>query len=237
MNKIYWALFLCLLVSCKAHAQIAPVQQVACTVSSSPSVCSLTGLAANQLIVVGVDGYGGFGASPIVDTFGLTWTAAVSCNIYFAGPSNDFLNFYWSFTGTHSGSDTISVQAIDSATAIALVYANPLTTPIVDDGHTCATGTSGSPATISSGSATIGHTGDVIIGLTLNNGTTTVTAGSGFTLQQTNGTGFQVATENKLGSSLSDAATFVQQTAGSVWITNVVAFQIITAKRHKSNVY
>lgn len=177
------------------------------------SQCTLYGVSPNHLLIVPAWGYS-FNPAIFSDTFGLSWTAGVSCNAHRAGSDNDYLTYYWAYTGSHSGTENIEVSVASGGNSAmeAGEFQGMMVGSGPDGTDVCATGTTGSPGTISSGNMTTSNNGDLIVGIGMSI-STALNPGSGFVLT----TGVPLYAGGNVGPLVSETET--QATAGSVAAT------------------
>src|SRR5438128_6534999 len=98
---------------------------------SNPTTLAVT-VRANSLLLIGVWHYN-FGLVDVTDTFGLDWqNNGASDDIYRAGPTFDVLQIYSAFTGAHSGSTTISLETLSTASFFVVEVGGVPSTDAVD---------------------------------------------------------------------------------------------------------
>jgi hypothetical protein len=160
---------------------IGLVQQVSATTTSARTLsASLPGsVTASNLIVVGLSGYTALPAatSPVIDNLGNTYSAASPARVY---NGNGWSAIYYA-TNVKAGSTTVTVTTAATGTQISMVVAEfagvAAAAPLVTSASAI-----GVSATPSSGNMTPSGTGQLIIGAGTHGGSTTTTAGAGFTM-------------------------------------------------------
>lgn len=217
-----------------------PVNSCVDNSNATSAKCILYGVGAHHRIIVPQWGYKFLPAVPS-DTLGLTWTQGTSCNAFRAGIGNDFLTYAYADTGSSSGIDTITVSVTSGGTAAmeALEYINLAV--VAPDAEVCATGTTGSITTISSGNFTPTHNGDIILGIG-ESVSTTLSPGSGFTIFS----GVPVYSGGSVGPFVIEAktqsvaaaiaATEVQTGANGFYIMLGTSFQVAATGRRRGSV-
>ena len=144
----------------------SPLQSCGVIDTGSPGVpqsCTLTGVGPNHLLIIVGWAYNNFGVSPFTDTFGLTWTQGIQCFVFRGGPLDDSLSYAWAYTGSHTGSDTLQVQALSFAGIVAMEFDTGHSSGGPDADH-CASGSNSSGTnTISNGNLTTTHSNTILM--------------------------------------------------------------------------
>jgi len=120
---------------------------------------------ANHLEVLFRDCYFGScaGGDP-TDTFGLTYNKVIpgSCSANLAGPSFDILDIFWALTGSHSGTDVITLGGGRFVWAAEYSSSAPLLSSPFDAAN-CSDGGSGGGTLATSGNVVTTASGDLFV--------------------------------------------------------------------------
>jgi Putative phage tail protein len=197
---------------------------------SNPTVLTMN-VTSGTLLLIGLWHYN-FGVVVIDDTFHLDWSSpnAPSAAIYRAGPTQDVLQIFYAFTGSHSGPTAVSITTISSA-SFFLIEVSGVPQSALPDSSAQNSGGSTGGGTVSSGSLVTTQPGDFIFALGFTGVQSTLSSGSGFTEIGSSGeahwfgdAGPMVAEFFVAPSAGVYTATF-QQNAAAVWMALAIAFK------------
>lgn len=219
--------------------------------NASPSSCTLTASANTLLVASGW--FFGVGTDSFTDTFSLSFARTNACEVHRGGSSNDLMVLAWAYTGSNSGSDTVTVTAASGFADLSVVdydtgldAGQPSTVMSMDPttNSPCAVGTAGGPTTIASASFTTTAANTLIVGFGESDNGTAVTAGSGYTLSITPpnsivGDPVWLPVEDMLGVTATSYTATIGVHAAGVWSMNAVAFptRSPTVPRHGTGFY
>lgn len=194
MRKLATFLIISLLLAVApgALAQYSIVQEADCIGYRTPHLvqgctsdgnggnasCTLT-VGANQLLLINGWFYGAPAATPITDTFSLTWTPITNTSVARSGGSSDEYYQYYAWTGSNAGSETVTVAGVNTA-SIDFDQVSGVLVNSAPDASISASGTASGSMSISSGSFTTSTAGDLIVSSGEAGFTASLAAGSGF---------------------------------------------------------
>jgi len=182
-----------------AIALVSASKNIAGAASSSVNIAPAATTTAGNCLILGVWASGTHADVGITDPLG-SWVALVTNSS--ASPADHTIGFYGLPNATsHTVSDTIAVSCSGAGEIDVqlLEYSGVATSSILDNGSTGNYG--GVPSTLGDpGSITTAVADDLVLGFSAQPSTTSVTAGSGFTLQLHNGApiGYEVDTEDQI---------------------------------------
>lgn len=253
--RLQTLLLLALVFFCSSFAHASGYAVVTSCVApnnTSPSSCTLT-VSPNRLLVASGWFYG-VGTDSFTDTLGMSFTKAAACTVHRGGASNDLMFLAWVYTGSNSGSDTITVTAASGFADVSVVEYNtglssgqPSSVMTIDPTVTapCNSGTSSGAGTVTSGNLVTTAPNTLLVGYG-ESANTGITAGTGFTLSISPSNSISgspvvwLPIEDSLGvATTTYSAPLNQTTDGGVWQLAVVAFPTANAivKRRGSGLY